>query len=270
MHRNTVVLATLGLLLGSAPAAAQQDDQQWLDNCERQAERSSRAVHCEIRIASTPLAGGRLSVDAGPNGGVVVRGGAVSSVEISARVQVNAETSGEARALAQQLRLVAANGSVRTEGPASRSGTNWSVTYYITVPQRADLDISTTNGPVGVHDVTGTIRAETTNGPLKLERLAGDVYARTRNGPLTITLAGDRWNGAGLDAETVNGPVRLLVPDTYSAVLEIGTRSGPLSTDFAIPVRMLGRSNYLQTTLGSGGAPIRVVTKNGPFTIGNP
>jgi hypothetical protein len=62
--------------------------------------------------------------------------------------------------------------------------------------------------------------------------------------------------------------VTLAIPERYSAKLETGTVNGPMSVDFPMTVTIQGRlSQNLSTTLGSGGAPVRVVTTNGPLVI---
>jgi DUF4097 and DUF4098 domain-containing protein YvlB len=122
----------------------------------------------------------------------------------------------------------------------------------------------------GVH---GGLDLRTHNGPLSLRDVSGTVRARTLNGPLHVELTGTRWEGTGLDAETQNGPVTLLVPENYSAELETGTVHGPVSADFPITMRLEGRmmlGRDIKTTLGSGGAPVRVRTTNGPVSLKRP
>jgi hypothetical protein len=271
MHGNSamaVFAAVVALLLLGSAGTAQQDDQEWLRNCERQAERSGRSVFCEVRPATIQLAAGSLEVDAGRNGGVSVRGGGGDHVQVSARIQAQSHSDARARDMAREVRVHARDGQVRAEGPRTADGESWSVSYHVTVPHRADLELTAVNGPISVRDVTGRIRAETRNGPLTLDRLAGDVHARTRNGPVRVALSGSRWDGAGIDAETRNGPVNLAVPEGYSAELETGSVNGPLAVDFPITVMLSGRrASRLQATLGSGGAPVRVVTTNGPVTV---
>lgn len=266
-----ITAAALLLLFAGAPAAAQRDAEDWLRDCEREAARSERVVSCEVQSATTSLAAGALAVDAGPNGGIVVRGGDVRDVEIRAGVQVRARTERAVDALARDVRVRVAPGEIRSTGPRTGRDESWSVTYFITVPREADLDLATVNGPVGIREVTGRIRATTTNGPLRLDALSGDVRARTSNGPLSVALRGGRWAGRGLDAETVNGPVSLVVPDGYSAALEAGTINGPVSLGFPLTITVLGRRDRrFVTDLGEGGAPIRVVTTNGPFSTARP
>jgi DUF4097 and DUF4098 domain-containing protein YvlB len=79
-------------------------------------------------------------------------------------------------------------------------------------------------------------------------------------------LTGDSWEGRGLDVETRNGGVKVSIPEDYSAELETGTVNGRVNIDFPVTVRgQIGRN--IETKLGTGGAPIRVKTKNGGVTI---
>jgi DUF4097 and DUF4098 domain-containing protein YvlB len=140
--------------------------------------------------------------------------------------------------------------------------------YVIKVPRNSDLDLRTVNGPLAVRNVRGRIIANTTNGPISLTDVAGDVNVKATNGPVSVRLSGTRWEGAGLSAETTNGPVSLSIPRDYNAALETGTENGPFVTDVPLTVTMVGRrSSRINTKLGDGGAPVRVVTTNGPVSI---
>ena len=269
MQRRVPLLFTVLFLAGAqAPALAQRTDAEWLENCRenRWSRGDRRATHCEVRPHQMSAQGRSLVVDGGENGGVSVRGWEGSDVRVSARVQVQARTDEEAREMARQVRVRVADGRVSAEGPSRRDGAWWSVGYEIQVPRRMDLEVETRNGPMAVSDLTGRMRLRAQNGPLSLRRLGGSVHARATNGPLSVEVEGDRWQGEGLDAETTNGPVSLTLPARYSAELEVGTVHGPVSMD--IPLREGYRSGKrLRTTLGSGGAPIRVVTTNGPVSV---
>jgi DUF4097 and DUF4098 domain-containing protein YvlB len=257
------------LALTSAPAAAQQSDAEWVRNCERQGQRSDRAVACQVRPLTTQLANGALHADAGQNGAISVRGAVRTNVQLSARIQAQADTDVRAREIADAVRVYTASGRVHADGLRTSSGESWSVSFFLEVPERADLDLNAVNGPLAISHVNGRIRAVTVNGPVALESLAGDVRVRADNGPLSVRLSGSRWNGAGLDAETRNGPVTLQLPGGYSAQLEAGTVNGPFSTSIPLAVQGdLRRGGQVRTTLGSGGAPIRVMTTNGPVIIG--
>jgi DUF4097 and DUF4098 domain-containing protein YvlB len=132
------------------------------------------------------------------------------------------------------------------------------------------LDLETYNGPISVENVSGRISMQAQNGPISLRGVSGDVRGRAQNGPIHVVLEGSRWNGAGLDVETVNGPINVRIPRNYSAELETGTVNGPVNLDLDQPIPVRGRiTRRIEARLGSGGAPIRVITTNGPVTLRN-
>ena len=257
-----------------ATLRAQQSDEEWLDDCRHDSWRDSRVKHCEIREAGLKGAvrGGALTVDPGMNGGVDVIGWDRDSVAVTARIQVNARSEDDAKAIADAIQIEAAGRAVRATGPDPVGRHQaWSVSFIVYVPRRTDLSIATENGPLSVREVAGHMALSTQNGPLALVGAAGDVRARAQNGPLMVKLTGTRWDGTGLDAETMNGPADLRIPQGYNAKIEFGTVNGPLSVGFPLTVTIGGRiTDRISTTLGAGGAPIRVVTTNGPMTVRQP
>lgn len=156
----------------------------------------------------------------------------------------------------------------RVVGPGRDDHQSWGVSLVVKVPRKSGLRIETVNGPVSVEDVSGNIEVTARNGPVSLHRVGGDVRARVQNGPLSVVLAGKVWDGKGLDAEAMNGPVDLGLPDGYNAELETGTVNGPMDLQVPLTVTLQGRvKDRIHTTLGRGGPPVRVVTTNVPITI---
>lgn len=252
---------------GVSPLAAQQDDEDWIEDCRDRSDRDDRVTFCDVRVERINPRG-TIRVDAGTNGGVIVRGSNRRDVEIHARIQATARSASDARSLADDIMIDARSTTIRADGPDTNNRAWWSVTFVVYVPNASDLDLVAHNGPVSISDVEGRIEANTQNGPLSLREVAGDITARTQNGPLTIELSGSTWRGRGLDAETQNGPVRLSIPENYSARLQTGTVNGPFTTDVPLMVTSLNRrSQRIDTTLGQGGPIIRAVTTNGPVSI---
>jgi hypothetical protein len=251
----------------------EEDRGTWLENCRRQNDRwnNDRATFCEERsMGWSARSGGSLDVDASPNGGVSVTGWDRDSIDVTVRIQAQAEDDDAARQIAQQVRAVRDGDRLNAEGPSSRRHESWSVSYVVRAPRHTNLDLNTLNGPLAASDVTGTLRLTAVNGPLTLDGLGGDVHAHAQNGPLRVSLMGTRWDGAGLDAETQNGPLTVDVPEGYNAAFETGTINGPMEIDFPVTVQGrigVGSHRHLTTTLGSGGPPVRVVTTNGPAVI---
>ncbi len=254
----------LALLALTPQGRAAQDRDNWLEHCRRN-RGNDRVNHCDEREVRLP-ARGSLDVNGAENGGVRVTAWDRNEVLVRQRIQASARTVERAREIAAGIR-VDTDGEIQASGPAT-TGRNesWSVSYEIFVPRRTNLEITTNNGPIAVERVSGEMRLRAQNGPLGLTAVSGNVHGRTTNGPVAVTLEGSRWSGAGLDVETTNGPVRLEIPDGYNARLTVGTVNGPMNVD--IPVTVQGRINRrIDSTLGSGGAPIRAVTTNGPVIV---
>jgi hypothetical protein len=213
--------------------------------------------------------GGTLRVDPGRNGGVAVRAWDRDSIHVISRIQVQGRRGDDLESIARVIKISASGGTITADGPGTlHDGDGWHVSFIVYAPRRSNLDLATENGPLSVRGISGSMTLSAHNGPVALHNLAGDVRARVRNGPLSVVLGGTTWEGAGLDAEAQNGPAVLSIPEGYSAKLETGTINGPMSVDFPMTVTIQGRmTQRLNTTLGNGGPPVRVVTTNGPMVI---
>jgi hypothetical protein len=176
------------------------------------------------------------------------------------------------------------------------------VYFLVSVPRGASVDLDSTNGPISVDDVNGTVTARavngpigvknssgtldihTTNGPIAFDGNAGSVKLRATNGPIAVKLAGGSWTSGSLDASTENGPLSLKVPHNYgSGVL--------VETDGNSPVTCRGAAcaaakkafalahaddddddNFAprwprRLELGSGARAVSLSTHNGPVSV---
>jgi hypothetical protein len=221
-----------------------------------------RATHCEVREA-TVVVSNPLDIDAGRNGGIHVWGSDRGDALVRAKVIASADTDAEARRIAAAVRIDTAGGRVRADGPSDEQ---WSVSFEVQVPRTAMLTLTTHNGGIAIDEFGGTAQFRAQNGGVSLRHVSGDIRGVTTNGGLKIDLAGNQWDGAGLDVETRNGGIRLDVPASYSAELETGTTNGRVVIDFPVTVQG-SQGRHFTTTLGAGGARLRAVTVNGGVVI---
>ena len=264
-----IVAAAFGAAL-PLPLLAQRaatSDAEWLDNC-RNNWGDERGRACEVREVAVRPSGRALEIDGRENGSIRVQAWDGDAVKVTARLQANAPSDADAQALLKDIRVTSDGRRVSADGPSEgrsyRSG--WSVSYVVMVPRHFDLTLDAHNGSLGVDGVNGRLDLRTVNGSVALTDVAGEVHARTENGSLNVQLAGRAWDGSGLDAETQNGSVRLMVPDDYAANLETGTVNGRINTDF--PITVQGRiSRRLNVPLNGGGKTIRATTTNGSVRI---
>lgn len=222
-------------------------------NCDQNHGNSNRANYCEMREQTVSAAGGVISVDGRPNGGISVKGWDRADVLVRAQVRTSADSDGEARDLARQLNVQTAGAQIKADGPANEHNRSWSVSYEVFVPARSSAKLQSVNGGISISDVVGALEFQVVNGGVTLKRVGGNVHGQTTNGGVHIELAGDRFEGQGLDVKTTNGGVTLSVPQHFSAQLEVETRNGGIHS--AIPM-VLPASNrperHVSTALGSG------------------
>ncbi len=258
--RHTFIL----FVLGSLPMLAQNPTPTL--SCNDRNSRNDRLVgHCEMKEQTLGAPRGAIVINPGMNGGVSVKGWSRGDVLVRARIETWGETEADAQGLVSQIRTSSGAGQIQAEGPEMDKRHNWSVTYEVFVPNQSDVQAKAHNGGIHISDVRGKIEFEATNGGVTLQRLAGDVHGRTANGGLNIELAGDRWDGGGMDVATVNGGVKMDVPSNYSAHFETSTVNGAVSLD--LPSVQGHATQQASFDVGRGGATIKVVTTNGGVKI---
>ena len=181
-------------------------------------------------------------------------------------------------------------GELVTRGP---DNDNWTVTYKITAPAGANLDVESRNGPLALRDLDGTFNVTLKNGPLSLHNVRGNVDAVTTNGPvsvdggsgtmnvkasngpISVTLDGRSWEGGSLNASTSNGPVSVKVARNFNSGVVVEARGrGPVNCRAeACAGQYRTRGDWddddepRRFELGTGPQVVRISTVNGPLTI---
>jgi hypothetical protein len=220
-----------------------------------------------------------LKLDAARNGGIRVRGGYGGYSVVACK----------GAALSEQLRAIHVSTSgnhVTADGPSESR--DWTVYFLVQVPRNATLDLSSTNGPISVKDVTGTVAAQAQNGPIAVKNSsgtidvqskngpiafagdAGTVKLRANNGPIAVKLAGNGWNGGSLDARTDNGPLAVKLPRSYASgvVIESNGRGPVVCKADACGGKLISLDeSRRKIELGHGTALVHLATGNGPISI---
>lgn len=189
------------------------------------------------------------------------------------------------------IRVSVEGGKLVTRGP---DHDDWTVSYRITAPNGATLDIESRNGPLAIQDLDGTLNVRLKNGPLSLRGVGGDVDARTTNGPVSISggsgnvkvsasngpvsvnLEGGSWQGGTLEASTQNGPLNVKIPRSFnSGVLVESEGRGPVNCRAEAcegQYRSMRRGDWdddepRRFEFGRGAQVVKLSTVNGPLTI---
>ncbi len=200
----------------------------------------------------------------------------------------------EDRAAAEQavraISVTRSAGRFSATGPSGKD-TQWQVYFIVHAPKDANIELEANNGPIDIAGVSGTLKVRSTNGPVSLRDCSGtldvdtnngpisfgggggDVHLTAQNGPISLDLAGDIWNGAKLDARTVNGPVSISMSETFRSGVRLETSGhAPLSCSIDACRAAWTDASSDQRVLQLNGSQdtVRVSTTNGPVSVHGP
>ena len=172
----------------SAPAGAYQG--------RRASERTDRFTY-KGRIGRD----GRFSL-ANIDGSIVVTGGAGEEVSIEAVKQ----TRGDQRDLdSVDINVDAGTGHIDVQTRYRSRNVRVAVSYTVTVPTSASVELRSISGTVRVTDVQGSVRAESVSGDVTTSGTPRVELARTISGNVDVAGSGDE---SVLTASSVSGSVR--------------------------------------------------------------
>ncbi len=235
------------------------------------------ALRSEQELPVASLAS--LKVNSDQNGGIHVVGWSQSryAVTVCKAAAFGEDLSG--------IRASVSGNSVSANGPDNG---NWVAYFIVHVPRGAQLDLSTHNGGIGLHNVngtvsaravngpvsikgsSGTIDAETTNGPISIDGDSGTIKANATNGPISVKLNGSQWLGT-LDAHTQNGPLSVKIGRFYHSGVTIDSAGHSPVSCHAEACRQARRTwdddDNRRIELGDGATNVRMSTVNGPVSV---
>ena len=216
--------------------------------------------------------GGRISLE-NINGDIEITGAEGDTVKIIANKRAGKQE------YMDKLKIVVEADSdyirIETRHPSSMSSWfHWgndnggSVSYEMTVPAGVNLDkISTVNGDIEIHSMSGKVKAETVNGDLVATGLVSDVDLETVNGGVNAEF--DSLGGSQrVSAEAVNGRIVFKLPADASARVHAETVNGSIDVDdfnLVVDKGFVGRE--CDGEIGDGDARISLDTVNGSIRI---
>lgn len=238
------------------------------------------ALEVEESIEETyPLeAGGEVSVR-NVNGSIEVDAWSRDEVRVVAVKRVRASSRDRADEILERtvvdVDASRSHVSIETELPRSSDGvlswifgnrTNARVSYRITVPDRADVTVRTTNGKVRARGIAGRVAASSTNGAIDIAEIRGSVDASTTNGAVTVDLAEIAPN-RDMSFSSTNGGIRVTVPKTARISIDASTTNGGIRLDgLQADIRSQSRRR-LEADVNGGGPEVDISTTNGGIRI---
>jgi hypothetical protein len=284
MLKRTLATAAIGLAL-IGPADAQRSSR--YDVIDESAT---------TRTLSFAAGGGRTLDVRNMSGFIRVEASNDSTVQMSIRKVIRAETREDLAEAQRDVRLDFREGAARVEAtvtdrrghvcgePWNDNDERWDRVHYdvrfdftIRVPRDVALRLCTINGgDVIVTGTQGDFDVSNVNGLIEMKDVAGSGRAHTVNGPVTVTLTANPKQPSSF--KSVNGNIDVTFRDGLAADFAMKTFNGGLFTDFdAQPLastasapgerrngRFVYRANeFTRVRVGGGGPQITFETLNG-------
>ena len=262
---------------------------------------SERAEREEKLILPSP-ASGLLRVN-NANGRTRVLGEDRDDIEVCTVKVARAESGDAADELLESIRLIHGNGQaldIEVDIPRkwNRRG---HVNLELRVPRGTSVEVTASNGRIGIESLRATVRARSSNGAVDISDVVGDVeiatsnakvcccgtkgrlVARSSNGKIELeehcgSIDASTSNGLirasmesigeeGVQLATSNGRIVLDLPEKVDAEVDIRVDNGVIRNDRPLCKATRERSGQLRGRLGQGGAPIKLRTSNGSINL---
>jgi len=252
--------------------------------------RSPPLVRTTIRHELRRFAyGGTLSVIGAPAGSITIEGWPRSEIDISAEIQLRADSE------ADLDRLAAVNGfvvdedsnhvrvlsmgthdkvymrSVAKKFPKTLLGLPWKIDYRIRVPISTDLEVNAGRGPISLTGVEGNIRLTATESETNLKLSGGTLVVTIAIGKLNLNIPVRSWRGVGADIQIAAGEVSVELPAAFDGDLSAEIlRSGQI-TDLYGGLEPLDSQGFtpqkIKARAGAGGASFQFIVGEGKIYI---
>lgn len=223
--------------------------------------------------------GAKLSIE-NVNGAIDVEGWEENRIDITAEIRIKAPSKSKARKLFRKLRFDVDEDpkrvSIEADLPKIRqdsflgfvTGDRTSITihYKVKVPRRTSLKLKTVNGALGVIGVEGEFDLSSVNGSVEIEAIDCHGKISTVNGSIDCAVE-EFPEGNELRLKTVNGSIRLGLPDEVPGKLEASTINGRVTLKRALMEDVRIKRRSVKGVLGEGEGLISLRTVNGRISV---
>ncbi len=234
--------------------------------------------------------GGSVTLYGAPEGSITVEPWTRGEVEITADVEINANTEEELTRLASvnnfvvdedynHVRVVTTGTHDRKylkraarDLPKKLLALPWKIDYRLKVPASVDLEIYAGRGSLSLSGVEGAIRlyAQTSAGAT-LTLAGGDVEATLGTGPVNVRVPTRSWRGRGMNLRVVSGELNVELAPNFSGDVDAQVlHSGRVEnayTGLAPRERTAPTERTLQARSGHGGATLSFTLGDGTLRI---
>jgi hypothetical protein len=232
--------------------------------------------------------GSTLTIIGPPDSSITIEGWPRSEVDISADIQLRANTEADLNLLAavntfvvdqdmNHVRVMTTGThdkvfmrSVAKKFPKALLGLPWRIDFRIRVPFTIDLDINAGRGPIKIGGVEGNIQLSAAESAANLKLAGGTLTATIAMGTVRLEIPARSWRGVGATLQVAAGDITVEIPTGFSGNFDAEVlRSGKVDASF----EELARTSRgvdprtLSASAGAGGAAFKLTVGDGGIYI---
>jgi hypothetical protein len=233
--------------------------------------------------------GSSLTIIGAPAGSITIEAWPKSEVEVTADIELQANTGEELALLAtvnnftiddepNHLRILTTGTHDKTfmrraakKFPKALLNLPWKIDYRIRVPAMCDLEIDAGRGAFNLSGVEGSISLKALESDATLVLTGGAVSATIGGGSVKVNLATRSWRGAGAIIQLAVGELTLELPAGFNADISAEVlRSGQIENSYTalVPLeRTTFTTRSIRGRAGAGGAALSFKVTDGTLRI---
>jgi len=233
--------------------------------------------------------GGTLTILGAPVGSITIEAWQRSEVDITAEIELKAETEEDLARLATVNNFAVDEDvnhlSILTTGthdrkfmkraarnfPKNLMNLPWKIDYHIRVPSMVDLDISNGRGAFTITGVEGAISFDAPESDANLTLTGGHVRMVVGNGSIHLNIAQRNWRGADSSFQLASGDMTVELPEGYSGEIDADVlRNGQIENQYTA---LTPREHETFTTrslhgrAGAGGSKLTLTVGDGTLKV---
>jgi hypothetical protein len=233
---------------------------------------------------------GTVTLIGAPQGSITVEGWSRNEIDISAEIELHADSEADLDLLAAVNTFVIEDGpvhlSILTTGthdkafmraaakkfPKTLLGLPWKIDYRIRVPVETDLEINAGRGPINIAGVEGDIRLSAPESEVNLRLSGGSLSATIAVGKVNLTIPVRSWHGLGAEVRVALGEVTVELPPGFNGEINADLlRTGHINDSYGALVQRQTRGmpgpNQMRVSAGAGGALFQFTVGDGVIYI---
>ena len=204
------------------------------------------------------------------NGTVTINSWQENSVKILAKITAQTQTSSDdvIIKMTQSGPKVTVSTDYKEKGYRQHKQAA-KVDYQVWLPAETNLtDIELINGSLVIKDISGKVAAQVVNGSINATGLRGDSDVSSVNGSVNVWYHQYAHAIENIAVETVNGSIKLYLPENINADITADTMHGSINTTFGLTANKNGFLGLnLRGKIGNGGGQINLDSVNGSIEL---